>query len=143
MERLTFRRGTAPPPPLPHTPADQPEPTRQLIIQFEELKNTERLICLSEQGIAAIYLVFFDLPDNLTVAHDPSEQLCYGRRRQSHASDGRHRCQHPSTFALTRPRECQRHYEGSTPPTRATPLIPIRMHSTKIDTNKNHPREGN
>lgn len=73
---------------------------------------------MSEQGISAIYLVFFDLPDNLTVVHDPSEQLCYGRRRQSHASDRRHRCQHPSTFALTRPRECQRHHEGSTPPCR-------------------------
>lgn len=81
-------------------------------------KNTERLILLSEQGISTIYLVFFNLPDNLTVAHDPSGQLCYGRRRQSHASDGRHRCQHPSTFALTRLRECQRHHEGSTPPCR-------------------------
>ena len=86
--------------------------------QFEGAKYTERLLSLSEQGISAIYLVFFDLPDNLTVAHDPYEQLCYGQRRQSHASDGRHRCQHPSTFALTRPRECQRHHEGSTPPCR-------------------------
>ena len=51
-------------------------------------KNTERLILLSEQGISTIYLVFFNLPDNLTVARDPSGQLCYGRRRQSHTSDG-------------------------------------------------------
>ena len=37
---------------------------------------------------ATIHLVFFDLRDNLTVSHDPFEQLCYGQRRQSHWSAG-------------------------------------------------------
>jgi len=46
---------------------------------------------LSEQGFAGFSLVIFNLPDNLTVTRDPSEQLCYGRRRQSHWSVGGNR----------------------------------------------------
>lgn len=49
-----------------------------------------------EQGITSIYLVFFDLPYNLTVSRDLSEQLCYGKRRQSHASE-------PEASTLTSP----------------------------------------
>ena len=91
--------GTHPTPsrPSPHTPIDRPEPTLQSIRQHNESKNTERLILLSEQGVAAIYLVFFDLPDNLTVVHDPPKQLCYGRRRQSCSSDKRYLNQHLPT----------------------------------------------
>jgi len=46
---------------------------------------------MSEQGYTAFSLVFFKLPDNLTVAYDPCEQLCYGRRRQPHWGAGGNR----------------------------------------------------
>lgn len=63
----------------------------------------------------------FYLPDNLTVAHDPSEQLCYGRRRQSHWSTGGDRVDNggarQSTHLMPRTTDGRRQAPNSTHPT--------------------------
>ena len=81
--------------------------TRQSIGQLWGRKFTLRLNQMLRQGFSGDPLVFFNLPDNLTVAHDLSKQLCYGRRRQSHWSAGGNRADSTGTrqseHLLTRP----------------------------------------
>lgn len=45
----------------------------------------------------SLYAELWGYTASLTVGRDLSPRLWYGQRWQSHASDGRHRCQHPFT----------------------------------------------